>query len=226
VATTLIVARDFRSRLQRRSRRAGLSLDARLTDALTTYFELLARWNQKINLTSITQPDEAIDRLLLEPLLAARYLPPDRPLRLMDIGSGGGSPAIPLKLASPSMALTMVESKVRKSAFLREAVRQLALDATSVETARYEELLTRPELHEATDIVSLRAVRTEPRILMNLQAFLKTGGWFFLFRSASGGDPSGSIPPPLALIAAHPLVESLRSRLQIIEKQPVGQQTR
>lgn len=226
MATTLIVARDFKSRLQRRSRRAGLSLEPRLSDHLVSYFELLARWNRKINLTSITQADEAIDRLLLEPLLAARHLPADRPLRLLDVGSGGGSPAIPLKLAAPEMALTMVESKVRKSAFLREAVRQLALRSVTVETARYEELLTRPELHETFGVVSVRAVRTEPRVLMGLQAFLRPGGWLFLFGSAGGSDVQASIPPPLALLAIHPLVESLRSRLIVIEKHAIGAQAR
>jgi len=222
VATTLTVTRDFRARLLRRSRRAGLSLDSTLAGQLVSYCELLARWNRKINLTSITQADEAIDRLLLEPLLAARHLPAGRPLQLLDIGSGGGSPAIPLKLASPDTGLTMVESKVRKSAFLREAVRHLALESTVVETTRYEELLTRPELHEAIDVVSLRAVRAESRVLMGLQAFLKPGGWFFLFTSASGPGPQTSMPPPLTLLAIHPLVESLRSRLVVIEKQPVG----
>jgi len=193
-------------------------------DRLVAYFELLARWNRKINLTSISEPDEAIDRLLLEPLLAARHLPRRRPVSLIDIGSGGGSPAVPLKLASPGLRLTMVESKVRKSAFLREAVRHLALESAVVETTRYEELLTRPELHEAIDIVSLRAVRAEPRVLMGLQAFLKPGGWLFLFTTASGQAQLPSVPPPLASLASHPLVETLRSHLIIIEKQPIGSQ--
>ena len=226
MTTTLTETRDFRARLLRRSRRAGLSLESALTDQLVSYIELLVRWNRKINLTSITQPDEAIDRLLIEPLLAARHLPLGRPLHLLDIGSGGGSPAIPLTLASPGTRLTMVESKVRKSAFLREAVRHLALESAVVETTRYEELLTRPELHEAIDVVSLRAVRTESRVLMSLQAFLKPAGWLFLFTSASGAGPQGAIPPPLTLQAIHPLVEALRSRLVVIEKQPVGGRSR
>lgn len=222
MATTTIAARVFRDRLLRRSRRVGLAIQPRLATALTEYYELLARWNRKINLTSITQPDEAIDRLLLEPLVACRYLPAGRPLTVLDIGSGGGSPAIPLKLASPDMAMSMVESKVRKSAFLREAVRHLSLSSTSVETSRYEELLARPDLHEAADIVTLRAVRAEPRTLMSLQAFLKPGGWFLLFRSATGPDVPANVPPPLVWLATYPLVESLRSRLVIIQKRPVG----
>lgn len=221
VVTTAFVSRDFRSRLLRRGRRAGLLIDASLADALTAYYDLLSRWNRKINLTSITQPDEAVDRLLLEPLLAVRHLPSPA-LSLVDIGSGGGSPAIPMKLAAPEMSLRMVESKARKSAFLREAIRQLGLTATVVENTRYEELLARPELHEAADVVSLRAVRVEARVLMSLQAFLRPGGWFLLFRSVSGAEAPPAVPPPLAWLATHPLVESLRSGLVIIEKRAVG----
>ena len=221
MATTAFISRDFRSRLLRRGRRAGVSVDAPLADALTAYYELLSRWNRKINLTSITQPDEAVDWLLLEPLLAARHLPP-APLSLVDVGSGGGSPAIPMKLARPDLALTMVESKARKSAFLREAVRQLSLTGTAVENARYEELLARPELHEAADVVSLRAVRVEARVLMGLQAFLRPGGRFLLFRSVVKPDAPATVPPPLVWLGTHPLVESLRSCLVIIEKRGVG----
>ena len=92
---------------------------------------MLSRWNQKINLTSLDDPDEAIDRLMLEPLAAVRFVPAGVSA-MMDIGSGGGSPAIPMKLVSPKVALTMVEVKARKSAFLREATRHLKL----VETGR------------------------------------------------------------------------------------------
>ena len=132
--------RDFTTRLTRRAARVGLFLNDDLVERLATFYALLSRWNQKINLTSLSDPDEAIDRLILEPLLAARYVPPAA-TGFMDIGSGGGSPAIPLKLAIPHLQLTMVEAKTRKSAFLREAARQLDLGSTQVETTRVEELL-------------------------------------------------------------------------------------
>ena len=78
------------------------------------FYALLSRWNQKINLTSLADPDEAIDRLILEPLLAAARFVPAACSSMMDIGSGGGSPAIPMKLVSPRLALTMVEVKATK----------------------------------------------------------------------------------------------------------------
>jgi 16S rRNA (guanine527-N7)-methyltransferase len=212
--------RELSDRLSRRARKAGLTLDPALADALTAYYRLLELWNPKINLTafSLTEaPDEAIDRLLIEPLVAAKHLHGALHLRLIDVGSGGGSPAIPLRLALPGTALLMVESKTRKSAFLREAVRQLGLGATEVETARAEDLLARPDLHEAFDAVSVRAVRIEAKLLTRLQAFLHLGGRVLLFRGA-GGDSPPAIAPPLVYEATHTLVESLRSRLVILRK--------
>jgi len=166
---------DIKGRIVRRGAKSNLFVAEPLAEALASYYELLTRWNRKINLTSIENLDEAIDRLLLEPLVASKHVPASAE-SLMDVGSGGGSPAIPLKLALPRLRLTMVESKARKSAFLREAVRHLGLETTTVETARYEELLARPDMHEASDIVSLRAVRIEARVLFSLQAFLAPGG--------------------------------------------------
>jgi 16S rRNA (guanine527-N7)-methyltransferase len=216
-----VAPRDFSSRLIRRATRAGLFLTDELTERLATFYELLSRWNQKINLTALQNADEAIDRLILEPLLAARYIPATV-RRLMDVGSGGGSPAIPLKLALPRLALTMVEVKARKSAFLREAVRHLELADTDVETARVEELLLKPALHEAFDVVSLRAVRVETRTLVTLQAFVKPRGQIFLFRGPHGPAVPQTIVPPLEWVDTVPLVDSLQSRLTTLVKRHIG----
>ena len=213
-------AREFRERLQRRAKRAGISVEPELSSQLEIYYRLLATWNQKINLTALNlreATDEAFDRLLVEPLVAARHAPAGSQ-KMMDVGSGGGSPALPLALALPGLSLLMVESKTRKSVFLREAVRALDLKAADVATARFEELLTRPDLHEAHDLVTIRAVRVESRVLLGLQAFLRPRGQLFLFRGPASTDPADVAPPPLAWRATYPLVESLRSRLVVLEK--------
>jgi len=137
---------------------------------------------------------------------------------MLDIGSGGGSPAIPLKLAMPALNLTMVESKTRKSAFLREAVRVLNLADAAVETARAEDLLTRSELVESQDLVTIRAVRIEEKLLTKIQAFLRLGGRILLFRSTGGTEAPPPATPPLVYEATWTLVESLRSRLVILRK--------
>ena len=211
-----VASRDFRTRLSKRAKKAGVFLPDDLNAQLASYYELLDRWNRKINLTALDNPDEAIDRLLLEPIVAARQLP-STVGSLMDVGSGGGSPAIPIKLSLARTALTMVEAKARKSAFLREAVRALRLDQTTVETARYEELLAKPELHEAFDALSLRAVRVEVRTLFTLQAFVKRGGVLLLFRGPSGPDVP-DIVPPLRWVTTVPLLETLQSRVTVLQK--------
>jgi 16S rRNA (guanine527-N7)-methyltransferase len=191
--------------------------------SLETYYRLLGSWNAKINLTALDLPamgDEAIDRLLIEPLVAVRYVPPDA-RRVIDIGSGGGSPAIPMQLARPDLTFTLVEAKTRKSAFLREAGRQLAVPLI-VETSRYEALLARPDLHEAFDVVTMRAVRVEPRVLIGLQAFLRPEGLFLLFRGPSGPSAPSSPVPPLAWEATHLLVDALQSRLTVLRKMRLG----
>ena len=209
----------LRERIRRRAQRARLELAEDLLEALCTYVELLRRWNERMNLTALDDRETGLDRLVIEPLLAAEYLPRKRG-RMVDIGSGGGSPAIPLKLAAPGLALLMVEVKVRKAAFLREAVRQLELQGTVVETCRYESLLTRADLHEAHDVLTLRAVRVDRRVLRGVQAFVKAEGHLLLFRGG-GSEDLQDLHPPLMWKATHPL-GAARSRLVVLQKEHLG----
>ena len=216
-------SREFQDRLIRRARRAGVSISPEVRAKLEIYYRLLATWNEKINLTglNLSEPNsDALDRLLVEPIVAARHVSATV-RRTIDIGSGGGSPAIPLALAMPSTQLLMVESKTRKSVFLKEALRSLDLAHADVVTARFEELLSRPDLHEAHDLLTVRAVRIETRILMTLQAFVRPGGQLFLFRGAVTADPAETVTPPLAWHATYPLVEAARSRLIVLDKRAV-----
>lgn len=209
--------------MTRRARRAGVSVPTSVGIKLETYYRLLSTWNKKINLTGLDLADptrESLDRLLIEPLVAARHAPTGI-TRMVDIGSGGGSPAIPFALAVPGLRLLMVESKTRKSVFLKEASRALEMDGAEVVTSRFETLLARPELHEAHDLLTIRAVRVESRILMSLQALVKPGGRIFLFRSSTGDAPE-TLTPPLAWVATFPLIEPLRSRLVVLQKRSIA----
>jgi 16S rRNA (guanine527-N7)-methyltransferase len=215
-----VTSREFQDRLVRRARRVGVTIPAELRVRLEAYYRLLTTWNQKINLTGLDLREptpESLDRLLVEPLLAAKHVPLGTH-RLIDIGSGGGSPAIPMALAVHGAALVMVESKTRKSVFLREAARAVELNDAEVITARYEELLSRPTLHEAHDVLTIRAVRVEVRVLAALQTLVRSGGELFLFRGVQGVHPVDAVLPPLHIKADVPLIESLRSHLVIVEK--------
>jgi 16S rRNA (guanine527-N7)-methyltransferase len=210
---------SIREKLARRASKAGLSLPETVIDALNAYFELLRKWNRKVSLTSLPVEeagDEAIDRLLIEPVLATRYLP-FAEATVLDIGSGGGSPAIPMKLAAPGVSLRMVESKTRKAAFLREVVRRLEVDRTTVDAVRFEELLARPTLHEAMDVVTVRAVRVDRKTLAELQSFVRPGGYLFLFGTAAP-TPAALAAPHLSPTESHVLLNQWGSRLEILRK--------
>lgn len=216
-----MTVREFKERLSRRAKRAGVPITGALTDRLWIYFQLLTKWNAKINLTGLNLDDpapEAIDRLLIEPLVAAQH--GDGALSLIDIGSGGGSPALPLALALGSVRLAMIEVKTRKSVFLREAARELGLDDAVVVTARHESLLSDPSFHQAFDLLSVRAVRVESRVFAALQAFVRPGGRLLHFQSTSEVAPL--LPPPLELRGAVGLGESSQNQLLVIEKTLAG----
>lgn len=209
-------ARDTRSRLLRHAAKADIHVPGPLADRLSAFLDLLLRWNRKINLTALDNLDEGVDRLLLEPLAAARHVQPASG-RLVDLGSGGGSPAIPLALALPDLELTMVEVKARKAAFLREAIRVLELRRASVETARFEDVLESPRHRGTYTAVSVRAVKVEAAALRQIAEFLAVQGLVLMFRGPSGPDRLSDVPP-LAWGGTHPLVESLRSRLTIFRR--------
>ena len=169
------------TRLVTRAAVAGIDLSPSLATRLEAYYRLLAHWNASINLTALSlHTDHALDRLLVEPLLAIRYISMTAPI-WFDLGSGGGSPAIPLKLAMPAAKLTMVESRERKAAFLREAIRTLELAESSVEASRIETVATTHRLAGSVDLITVRAVRIDPSLFGSIRALLGPRGQVVLF---------------------------------------------
>jgi 16S rRNA (guanine527-N7)-methyltransferase len=190
-----VTSLEFRDHLARRSRRAKAPLTIAMLDPLEAYFRLLSHWNSTINLTALpldAPTDETFDRLLVEPLAASRRVP-DVPARWFDLGSGGGSPAIPLKIARPKLELMMIESRERKSAFLREAIRALRLPDTTVANARFEDLALDPAYCARGDQVTVRAVKADAALFETASMLLRRGGRLLLFRPSheASADPTG-----------------------------------
>ena len=169
---------ELRELLVQRARVADFSIDDLLLDRLQAYFKLLAHWNARINLTGfpLDKPTgDAVDRLLIEPLITARSLP--HPVSVwFDLGSGGGSPAIPIQLYRPAKTLVLVESKGRKAAFLREVARVLSLDSVEVESNRIESIAVSHPLAATADLVTIRAVRPSDDVLKAVRRLLRFGG--------------------------------------------------
>lgn len=161
---------------------------------LSLYYELLSKWNQRINLTALPLdgfPARTLDKLLVEPLAAAAFVDND-PADWLDLGSGGGSPALPLKIVRPALSLTMVEARSKKASFLREAVRELALEGASVEESRIEELPTR----QSVDLITVRALKLDAPIVAAIHRLLRSEGRLLTF----GGDASVEILPDFRVV--------------------------
>ena len=173
----------FIERLLPRLDAVSISLNAEEIRLLSEYWTLLERWNAKVNLTALPldgAPSQSIDRLLVEPLLASRLMPPP-PVTWFDLGSGGGSPAVPLKVVIPSARLLMVESRSRKAAFLREVVRTLGLTYAEVLNDRFEHIAD--EQSGVADCITIRAVRPDQALAQAICRLLKPSGRLILFES-------------------------------------------
>lgn len=173
---------DLAERLQGLAAEAGVSLSARQIEQLDRYLGVLVRWNRRINLTALPLegfPAATLDRLIKEPLQAVRVFPPAA-VRWFDLGSGGGSPAFPLKVAFPGTKLWLVESRARKASFLSEAARTLALDGITVLCDRIERT---PDLcgHGSADVVTVRGVRLTKDALAAIGKLLRPGGRLITF---------------------------------------------
>jgi 16S rRNA (guanine527-N7)-methyltransferase len=192
----------FIGALNERATLVGVSLTPVLAGQLEAYYRLLTRWNQKINLTALRlEPatGQAIDRLLIEPLAASPFL--TNAAVWFDLGSGGGSPAIPLRLANPDVRLIMVESRERKAAFLKETVRELRLGRTAVESDRFEAVSLSHPLAGSADVISVRAVRIDPTLFTAVRALLRPRGRVVLFGARTRDL---LLPPDFQVVQAAP----------------------
>ncbi|MFZ0684471.1 MAG: 16S rRNA (guanine(527)-N(7))-methyltransferase RsmG [Terriglobales bacterium] len=174
-------------------------------DRISIYIDLLQRWNARINLTAIRNEEEIVTRHFGESLFLARHLFPSEapasdslpapegspsPLRLgenvgvLDIGSGAGFPAIPLKIWAPSIRLTMIESNHKKAAFLNEVARALTFAGINVIVDRADAVAAGPHPPKA-DIVTLRAVERFESILPEAVSFLAPNGILALLITTS-----------------------------------------
>jgi 16S rRNA (guanine527-N7)-methyltransferase len=173
---------EFAVLLRARALEFGVKIPANLIREFEKFYGLLAKWNRRINLTALDLGSspvvETLDRLLIEPLIASALIP-SAPSAAIDLGSGAGSPALPLKILRPSLRLTMVEARGRKAAFLREAVRTLGLNDVDVEQARFQSLPA--SMSSEFDVVTVRALRPDAELLATVVDLLKPTGRFVTF---------------------------------------------
>lgn len=152
---------------------------------ISTYIDVLLRWNARFNLTAVRDEENIVTRHFGESLFLARHLFPDHVARhVLDIGSGAGFPGLPLKIWAPDIHLTLIESNHKKAAFLREVARELRFTDVDVKTDRAESLAADPDFPRAA-VVTLRAVERFDNIVPVAASFLDSGGRLALLIGAS-----------------------------------------
>jgi len=154
-----------------------LGLGAAEAGRFGEYLSLILRWNARVNLTAVRDEEGILSRHFVESIACARALPAGI-ATLLDFGSGGGFPGIPIALCRPEIAVTLAESQGKKAAFLSEAVRVLGI-ATKVHSGRAE------MLGSQFDCVTLRAVDRMEQAVQTAAGLVRSGGWLALMTTAS-----------------------------------------
>jgi 16S rRNA (guanine527-N7)-methyltransferase len=219
----------------------GISLSTAALAVIDVHVRLLLAWNEAINLTGITEPSLVATRHVLDSLAAVPLLVPDgaaqrgRRIRILDLGSGGGFPGLPLAAALPNATVTLVDSVAKKTRFLEAAVAATGLARrVEVRTARAEALAGRPNAgagaapSRAWDVVTARAVGSLEELIELALPLLGPGGRLLAWKSADiaaelaaaagtasrlGGSPPRVHPATaVAGLESHRIVEVVKLR--------------
>ena len=191
---------------------------------ISTYIDILLRWNARINLTAIRDPEEIVTRHFGESFFAARHLftpcasvsPVVKGIEVADVGSGAGFPGIPLKLWAPEISLTLVESNHKKATFLREVTRTLTLMDINIQNSRAEALPP-----ASFDVVTLRAVERFESTLPTAAALVKPQGRLALLIATPQLPQARSILSTYHCQDPQPIPNS-RSRVLLIAERILG----
>ena len=188
-----------------------------LANQLSIYLDLLLRWNARINLTAVRDPEQIVTRHFGESLFAARVLRDagafnasvGRPT-LSDIGSGAGFPGIPIKLAEPEIHLTLIESQNKKATFLREVIRTLGLTGAGVFCGRAE---TRTQ---KSSVVILRAVENFEETLPIAAGLVEPPGMIGLLIGANQVATAQSVLSPTWRLSDPLSIPTSRERVILV----------
>ena len=139
------------------AKKIGIDFDHTQNRLFSVHAVELIKWNRKINLTTIINPLEVASNHFLDSLVPARFMPPHA-AKLLDIGSGGGFPGIPLKVLLPELSVTLIDASRKRVNFLKHVIRTLKLDDIEALHIRAEDLADRPSYFNRFDVIISRAL--------------------------------------------------------------------
>ncbi len=162
----------------------GVTVDEVAAERLDIYARLLVEWNERMNLTAITDPTGIVIKHFADSLSAAPLLPQE-PFSLIDVGTGAGFPGVPLAILRGDMRLTLLDSLNKRLLFLEELCRAVGVEATRIH-ARAEEGGRDAALRERFDVATARAVAALPVLCELCLPFVRVGGRFIAMKGPDG----------------------------------------
>ncbi len=187
-----------RSYLQEQAAAFGIALTGDMLEKLDTYAQLLVDWNQRVNLTAITQPREITVKHFLDSLLLAAVVPLPEGCSLVDVGTGAGFPGLPVKILRPDVKLTLLDSLNKRLVFLEALCGELGVEARRVH-ARAEEA-GRGALREGFDLATARAVASLSQLCEYCLPLVRAGGRFVALKGPEVEQEAGQAEKAIALL--------------------------
>ena len=175
------------------------NIESRAIDNFQTYYEMLVDWNERVNLTAITEEDDVAIKHFLDSLNAAKGMVEDG-MKVIDVGTGAGFPGLPVKIAYPSIELTLVDSLNKRINFLNEVVSKLCLEGVTTVHSRAEDLGVNKDFREKYDMCVSRAVSNLTTLCELCLPFVRVGGLFVSLKGPKAEEEIKEAKRAIALL--------------------------
>jgi len=169
-------------------REKGIALSKKQLDQFETYFTTLVEWNEKMNLTAITEKADVYLKHFYDSITASFYFDFTKPFHLCDVGAGAGFPSIPLKIVYPHIQVTIVDSLNKRISFLNNLANVLNLENVQFVHDRAETFGVNPAYRESFDVVTARAVARMSVLSEFCLPLAKVGGHFIAMKALNAKD--------------------------------------
>ena len=168
----------FKDILKEQAALSGIELSSNQIDSLEKYYKLLIEWNEKMNLTALTEPHDVALKHFCDSILLLKYADIPQNSRLIDVGTGAGFPSVPIKIVRPDIRLCLLDSLNKRLVFLQEVVDKLGLQDVTIVHSRAEDGAKKAVLREKFDFATSRAVAQLNVLSEYCLPYVKVGGAF------------------------------------------------
>lgn len=156
------------------------------------YYDLLVEWNQKINLTAITDFEQVVDKHFIDSVLCCNEFGFSEGKCLIDVGSGAGFPGVPIKILFPDLRVVLLDSLNKRVTYLNEVINSLGLSGISAVHGRAEDFGIKPDFRDSFDYCVSRAVSRLDSLCEYCMPFVKKGGLFISYKSSKADEELAS----------------------------------